>query len=109
MQRNILAQHDDQSDFWMAVDKELDALRSECPDRTAISRYDIALRIACAMLTSLSRLVSKILHEDLTRYGDFDLESVAGTRPSAGQDIADREVVDSICDASPIQEHVRPE
>jgi hypothetical protein len=93
----------------VAVDKELDALRNECPDRTAISRYDIALRIACAMLTSLLRLVSKILHEGLTRYGDFDLESVAGTQPSAGQDIANREVVNSIRDALPIQEHLRLE
>jgi hypothetical protein len=91
----------------VAVDKELDALCSECPDRTAISRYNIALCIACTMLTSLLRLVSKILHEDLTRYHNFNLESVAGTQTSAGQDTADREVVDSICDASPIQEHLR--
>jgi hypothetical protein len=93
----------------VAINKELDALHSECPDCTAISRYDIALHIACAMLTSLLRLVSKILHEDLTRYSDFDLESVAGMQPSASQDIANREVVDSIHDASPIQEHLRLE
>jgi hypothetical protein len=91
----------------VAVNKELDALPSECPDCTAISRYDITLCITCAMLTSLLRLVSKILHEDLTCYGNFNLKSVAGTQSSAGQDIADREVVDSICDASPIQEHLR--
>jgi hypothetical protein len=93
----------------VAVDKELDALCSECPDCTVISRYDIALCIACAMLTSLLRLVSKILHEDLTRYHDFDLESVAGTQTSASQDTADREVVNSICNASSIQEHLRLE
>jgi hypothetical protein len=86
----------------VAIDKELDALPSECPDCTAISRYNIALCIACAMLTSLLRLVSKILHEDLTCYGNFDLESVAGTQPSAGQDIANREVVDLNRDASPV-------
>jgi hypothetical protein len=63
----------------VAVNKELDTLRSECLDCTAIGRYNIALCIACAMLTSLLRLVSKILHEYLTHYGNFDLESVAGT------------------------------
>jgi hypothetical protein len=101
MQQNILVQHDDQSDFWVAVDKDLDALRSECPDCAVISRYDISVCIGCAMLTPLLSLVSKILHEDLTTYSNFDLESVAGTRPSDSQDIADMEVASSIRDASP--------
>jgi hypothetical protein len=61
------------------------------------------------MLTFLLSIVSKILHDDLTHYGNFDLESVAGTRPSDGQDIADDEVVNSIRDPSPVQEELRLE
>jgi hypothetical protein len=108
-QQNILAQHNEQADFWVAVDKELNALRTEHQDRSAISRCSTLLRIAYAMLTFLLSIVSKILHDNLTHYGDFNLELVAGTQPSDGQDIADNEVVNLIRDPSPVQEDFRLE